>query len=89
MKIFGAIATRDVAISERMFFIEPTTLLAAMTMTGIQAARSQYLPLLWPIPQLGAAVKPNDVTISNVMTSHCSILFLSLFLPWLAARMPK
>ena len=37
----------------------------------IEAARAQYLPLLWPVPQLGAVVEPNDVILTNLMTSHC------------------
>jgi hypothetical protein len=35
------------------------------TMTGNEATRTQYLPLLWPVRQLGAAVEPNDVLIFN------------------------
>ena len=37
------------------------------TTTGIEAVRARYLPLLWPVRQLGAAVEHNDV-----------ILYLSL-----------
>ena len=48
----------------------------------IEVARAQYLPLLWPVRQSGAAFEPNDIILTNLMTSHSSILFLSLFLPW-------
>ena len=37
----------------------------------IEAARAQYLPLLWPVRQSGAAVEHNDVILTNLMTSHC------------------
>ena len=30
-------------------------------MTGIEHARAQYLPLLWPVRQSGAAAEHNDV----------------------------
>ena len=43
--------------------------------------RARYLPLLWPVRQSGAAIEHNDVILKNLMTSHSSILFLSLFLP--------
>ena len=40
---------------------------------------------IWPVPvrQSRAAFEPNDVLLTNLMTSHASILFLSLFLPWI------
>ena len=41
------------------------------TTTGNEAARAQYLPLLWPVRQSGAAIKPNDVILTNLKTSHC------------------
>ena len=31
----------------------------------------QYLPLLWLVRQSGAAGKPNDVILTNLMTSYC------------------
>ena len=49
-------------------------------------ARTQYLPLLWPVRQSGTALEPNDVILANLMTSQTSILFLSLFLPWTRPR---
>ena len=33
-------------------------------MTEIEAACAQYLPLLWPVRQLGAAVEHNEVILS-------------------------
>ena len=48
----------------------------------IEAAVAQYLPLLWPVRQSGAAVEHNDVILTNIMTRHiASILFFSLYLP--------
>ena len=35
------------------------------------AARVQYLPLLGPVRQSGAAVEHNGVILTNLMTSHC------------------
>ena len=40
------------------------------TTTGIRAVRARYMPLLWPVPQSGAAVEHNDVILMNLMTSH-------------------
>ena len=34
-------------------------------------ACAQYLPLLWPVRQSGAAVEHNDVILTNLMTSLC------------------
>ena len=34
------------------------------TTTGIRAVRARYMPLLWPVPQSGAAVEHNDVILS-------------------------
>ena len=42
-----------------------------MTTTGHEAARAQYLPLLWQVQHLGAATEYNDVILMNLMTSHC------------------
>ena len=42
--------------------------MGAMTTTGIE--RAQYLPLLWPVLKSGAAVEPNDVILTNLMTSY-------------------
>jgi hypothetical protein len=39
------------------------------TTTGIEASRTRYLPLLWPVRQSGAAVEHNDVILTNLMTS--------------------
>ena len=36
-----------------------------------EAVPMRYLPLLWPVRQLRAAAKPNDVILMNLMTSHC------------------
>ena len=36
----------------------------------IEAAGAQYLPLLWPVRQLGAAFEPNDIILTNLMMSH-------------------
>ena len=36
----------------------------------IEAARARYLPLLWPVRQSGAALEPNDVILTNLMTSY-------------------
>ena len=41
------------------------------TTTGNEAACLQYLHLLWPVRQLGAAVEHNGVILTNLMTSHC------------------
>ena len=40
-------------------------------MTGNEAARAPYLPLLQPVPQSGAAAEPNDVMLTNLKASHC------------------
>ena len=37
----------------------------------IKALLAQYLPLLLRVRQSGAAVEPNDVILTNLMTSHC------------------
>ena len=37
-----------------------------MTTTGNEAAPAQYLPLLWPVQRLGAAIKHNDVYINKL-----------------------
>ena len=54
-------------------------------------SRAQYLPLLWPVRQLGAAVKHNDVIVTlgllskqhvgHTPISHVSLLVHNLQLP--------
>ena len=41
-----------------------------MTMTGNEAART-ISAFVWLVRQSGAAVKPNDVILTNLITSHC------------------
>ena len=42
-------------------------------------ARVWYLPLLWPVRPTGAAVKRNDVILTNLMTSYWLLnIFLNL-----------
>ena len=40
-------------------------------MTKNEAPHAQYLPLLWLVRQSVAAVGPNDVILTNLITSHC------------------
>ena len=55
------------------------------TTAGIEAPRAQHVPPLWPVRQFRAAAKHNE---PNGVTLHClaSILFLSLFLPWVKQK---
>ena len=53
-------------------------------MSRIEHSRSRYLPLLWPVQQLGAALEHNDVILSlgllskqpitNTPISHVSLI---------------
>ena len=36
-----------------------------------EAARALLLPTLWPVRQSGAALEPNVIELTNLMTSHC------------------
>ena len=60
-----------VAISRNTSIESMVELLAVNDTTGNEAVRAQYLPLLWPVQQSGAAVEPNDVILTNLMMSHC------------------
>ena len=54
-----------------MFWILNGKVNTATTMNENEAAGEKYLPLLWPVQQSGATVKPNDVILTNLMMSHC------------------
>ena len=59
-----------VAISRNTSIESMVEMLAVNDTTGNEAVRVQYLPLLWPVRQLGAAIEPNDVILTNLMTSY-------------------
>ena len=50
------------------------TLLVQLTTTGIEPSRLRYLPLLWPVCQLGAAVEHNDVILTLGLLSKQSVV---------------
>jgi hypothetical protein len=41
--------------------------LNSTTTTGNEAVHAQYLTLLWPVRQSGAAIEPNYVALMNLM----------------------
>ena len=47
-----------------MTFDKDVSTLQTTPMTRIERSRSQYLPLLWPVWQLGADVEHNDVMVT-------------------------
>ena len=61
-------------------------------MSRIERAHMQYLPLLWPVWQLGAAVEHNDVILTlglhtTSCVAHTPISHVSLVTNYLLCRL--